>query len=55
MIDPDLLAKQEFLTAKIQDFQKRVKTHIKQKYARNHKVIIFKPDNIITFFISKED
>lgn len=55
VIDPELLAEQEPLTAKVQDFQEGVRTRMKQKYARNHKVIIFELDDIVTLPIPKED
>ena len=55
VIDSELLAKQESLTAKVQDFQEGVRTRMKQKYARNHKVITFEPDDIVTLRIPKED
>ncbi len=54
VIDPELLAEQEFLTAKVQDFQEWVKSRMKQKDSRNHKVITFEPDDIVTLHISKE-
>lgn len=55
VIDPELLAEHEFLTAKGQDFQEGVRTRMKQKYARNHKVVTFGPDDIVTLRIPKED
>ena len=55
VIDPGLLAEQESLTAKVQDFQEGVKTRMKQRYARNHKVITFEPDDIVKLHIPKKD
>lgn len=55
VIDPELLAEQESLTAKVQDFQEGVRTRMKQKYARNQKLITFEPDDIVTLRIPKED
>ncbi len=55
VIDPELLAEQKSLTAKVQDFQEGVRTRIKQKYLRNHKVITFEPDDIITLRIPKKN
>ncbi len=55
VIDPELLAEQESLTAKVHDFQEEVRTRIKQKYLRNHKVITYEPDDIVTLRIPKKD
>ena len=53
VIDPELLAEQESLTAKVQDSQEGVRTRMKQKYTRNRNVLTFEPDEIVTLRIPK--
>ena len=48
VIDLEPLAEQESLTAKVQDFQEGIRSCLKQNYSRNHKVITFEPDDIVT-------
>lgn len=50
-----LVADQKALIAQVQDFQEGVRTRMKQKYSRNHKVVIFQPEDIVTLRIPKED
>lgn len=54
-INPQLVADQKALIAQDQDFQEGVRTRMKQKYSRNHRVIIFQPEDIVTLRIPKED
>lgn len=49
------MAEQKALTAQVQDFQKGVRTRMKQRYSQNYKVIIFQPKDIVTLRIPKED
>ncbi len=51
-INPPLVEEQNTLTAKVQDFQKGVRTRIKQKYSRNHKVVIFYPSEGLNMILS---
>ncbi len=54
-INPQLVVEQKALIAQVQDFQEGVRTRMKQKYSRNHKVVIFQTEDIVTLQILKED
>lgn len=51
----ELLAESTALTTRVQEFQEGVRTRMKNKYARNHKVVVFQENDIVTLRIPKED
>ena len=54
-IDPRLIQEQANITAQVQQFQEGVRTQMKKKYSRNHKVVTFEIDQVVTLRIPKED
>ena len=55
LINPELLAESTAFTTRVQEFQEGVRTRMKNKYAQNHKVVVFQENDIVTLRIPKED
>ena len=55
LINSELLAESTALTTRVQEFQEGVRIRMKNKYARNHKVVVFQENDIVTLRIPKED
>ena len=55
LIDPRLIQEQANVTAQVQQFQEGVRSRMKKKYSRNHNVVTFEIDQVVTLRIPKED
>ncbi len=50
-----MIQKQANVTAQVQQFQEGVRTRMKKKYSRNHNVVTFEIDQVVTLRIPRED
>lgn len=55
LINFQLLAESTALITRVQEFQKGEWIRMKNKYAQNHKIVVFQENDIVTLQIPKED